>query len=116
MKNDIFVRVLKIYSMASRKFFLVCILSLGLFTRLFAVEGMWVPAMIGNNIEQMQQMGLQLSASDLYDEMQASLKDGIVRFGRGCTGPLYLLRDLSLPTTIAGTGRFRCTARWKTIT
>lgn len=50
-----------------------------------AIEGMWLPVLIQNNIAEMQSMGLNLEAADLYNEDGTSIKDAIVRFGRGCT-------------------------------
>ncbi len=55
-------------------------------TRSGAVEGMWLPSMIWKNMGDMQAMGFGLSADDLYSEDSPSIKDAIVRFGRGCTG------------------------------
>jgi hypothetical protein len=52
-----------------------------------AEEGMWIPVLLQQvNIRQMQDMGLKLSAEDIYSINQASLKDAIVQFGSGCTG------------------------------
>jgi hypothetical protein len=36
----------------------------------------------------MQQMGFKLTASDIYDVNNASMKDAVVIFGGGCTGEL----------------------------
>ncbi|MDX9882567.1 MAG: S46 family peptidase [Prolixibacteraceae bacterium] len=55
---------------------------------LSAKEGMWIPALLDKNIEEMQQMGFQLSAEDIYSVNHASMKDAVVIFGRGCTGGL----------------------------
>ncbi|OFX34003.1 MAG: peptidase S46 [Bacteroidetes bacterium GWF2_42_66] len=55
---------------------------------LFAKEGMWIPALLNKNIDEMQQMGFQLSAEDIYSVNHASMKDAVVIFGRGCTGGL----------------------------
>ncbi|MCX6245160.1 MAG: S46 family peptidase [Bacteroidetes bacterium] len=51
-----------------------------------ADEGMWIPMLLEKlNIKQMQDLGLKLSAEDIYSINHASLKDAIVQFGGGCT-------------------------------
>ena len=55
---------------------------------LMADEGMWLPALISQRIEDMQAKGFKLSAEDVYSINQASLKDAVVLFGSGCTGEL----------------------------
>ncbi len=62
-----------------------------LFTgRVVADEGMWLPSLIQKlNITEMQQMGFQLNAEDIYSINNASLKDAIVALDRGsCTAEL----------------------------
>ena len=67
-------------------FLLVFVLLTG---RLFGKEGMWIPILLEKyNIDEMQKMGFKLSASDIYDVNNASMKDAIVIFGGGCTGEL----------------------------
>ncbi len=53
-------------------------------------EGMWLPMFIKNyNYAQMQKMGLKLTAEQLYDINNSSLKDAIVQLGDGfCTGEM----------------------------
>lgn len=53
-----------------------------------AREGMWIPILLDRNIEEMKQMGFQLSVDDVYSVNHASMKDAIVLFGRGCTGEM----------------------------
>jgi len=55
--------------------------------RVLADEGMWLLALIQQyNIEKMQKLGFQLSASDIYDVNNASLKDAVVALDYGsCT-------------------------------
>ncbi|MBI9068117.1 MAG: S46 family peptidase [Salinivirgaceae bacterium] len=50
---------------------------------LHASEGMWLPILLKKyNIEEMQQKGFKLSAEDIYDINNASLKDAVVGFVR----------------------------------
>ncbi len=53
-----------------------------------ADEGMWIPMLIGKNLEQMKKQGFKLSAEDLYRANGSSLKDAIVHFGGFCTGEI----------------------------
>ena len=55
---------------------------------LLADEGMWLPALISQRIGDMQSKGFKLTAEDIYSINQASLKDAVVLFNRGCTGEL----------------------------
>ncbi|RYZ48271.1 MAG: hypothetical protein EOP49_19065, partial [Sphingobacteriales bacterium] len=67
------------------------LLSIFAATTLFAAradEGMWIPMLIGKNYDEMQKMGLKLTADDLYNANNSSLKDAIVHFGGGCTGEI----------------------------
>jgi hypothetical protein len=58
-------------------------------------EGMWLPALIGKNEAQMKKQGFKLTAKDIYDINQASLKDAIVMLGGGfCTGELVSSKGL----------------------
>ena len=59
-----------------------------------ADEGMWLPSLISQRIEDMQGKGFKLSADDIYNINQASLKDAVVLFGRGCTGELISAEGL----------------------
>jgi hypothetical protein len=61
-----------------------------------ADEGMWLPMLLKNNYAQMQQMGLKLTAEQLYDVNNASLKDAIVWFNGGCTGEIISDQGLLL--------------------
>ena len=51
-----------------------------------ADEGLWLPSLISQRIEDMQAKGFRLDAEDIYSINQASLKDAVVLFGSGCTG------------------------------
>ena len=51
-----------------------------------ADEGMWIPMLLGRNEAAMQKAGMHISAQDIYDINNASLKDAVLLFGGGCTG------------------------------
>ena len=51
-----------------------------------AEEGMWLPSLIAQRIDDMRAHGFRLTAEDVYSVNQASLKDAVVLFGSGCTG------------------------------
>jgi hypothetical protein len=65
--------------------------------RVKADEGMWLLPLIEKlNMGKMTQMGLKLSAEDIYSLNKACLKDGIVIFGGGCTGEIVSSQGLIL--------------------
>lgn len=72
-----------------------------------ADEGMWLPSLIGDRIQDMQSKGLELTAEDIYSINQASLKDAIVLFGRGCTGELVSNEGLLLTNHHCGYGQIQ---------
>jgi hypothetical protein len=51
-------------------------------------EGMWLPSLIGKNEAQMKKQGFKLTAKDIYDINNASLKDAIVSMGGFCTAEI----------------------------
>ena len=53
-----------------------------------ADEGMWLPSLIAQRIDDMRAHGFRLTAEDVYSVNQASLKDAVVLFGSGCTGEI----------------------------
>ena len=71
-----------------KKSILLAVLLAAALFPLKADEGMWLPALISQRIEDMQAKGFKLSAEDIYSVNQASLKDAVVLFGGGCTGEL----------------------------
>ena len=73
-----------------------------------ADEGIWLPNLIGQlKIRDMQAQGFQLTAKDLYDVNEGSLKDAIVRFGSGCTGELVSADGLLLTNHHCGYGQIQ---------
>ena len=73
---------------------LVFVTFLNLFSR--ADEGMWLPMLISKyNMNAMQQMGLKLTADQIYSVNQACLKDAIVSLDHGgCTGSIISPKGL----------------------
>ena len=70
-----------------------------------ADEGMWLlPLLEKLNIGTMTEMGLKLTAEDIYSINNASLKDAIVIFGGGCTGEIVSPEGLLLTNHHCGYG------------
>ena len=53
-----------------------------------ADEGMWLPSLISQRIDDMRAKGFRLTAEDIYSINKASMKDAVVLFNGGCTGEL----------------------------
>ncbi len=70
------------------KRFLIFFSALYMFITVYADEGLWLPMYLKKQgiIYQMRKKGLILSAEDIYNENNPSLKDAVVIFGTGCTG------------------------------
>jgi len=78
---------------------------IGFGAKVKADEGMWLlPLLSKLNIEKMQQMGLKLSAEDIYDVNKSSLKDAVVIFGGYCTGEIISDKGLILTNHHCGYG------------
>ena len=71
---------------------------------ILADEGMWLPSLISQRIEDMQKNGFRLTAEDVYSINQASLKDAVVLFGSGCTGEIVSGEGLLLTNHHCGYG------------
>jgi hypothetical protein len=83
-------------------FFIVACLSAS------AGEGMWIPLFLGElNEAEMKEMGMRISAEDIYSINSASLKDAIVIFGGGCTGEVVSDQGLLLTNHHCGYGRIQ---------
>lgn len=62
-----------------------------------ADEGMWIPALLTENYEEMQRLGLKMTPEQLYSINTSSMKDAIVRLGSGfCTGEIISSKGLIL--------------------
>ncbi len=74
----------------------------------FAVEGMWLPLLLGLlNETEMKSMGMKMSAEDIYSVNKGSLKDAIVQFGGGCTGEIISPKGLLLTNHHCGFGQIQ---------
>ena len=74
---------------------LILIITIG--SKLKADEGMWLlPLLEKLNMGKMTEMGLKLSADDIYNLNKTSIKDAIVIFGGGCTGEIVSSQGLIL--------------------
>ena len=58
-------------------------------------EGMWLPMLINKNYDEMKKIGFKLSADDIYNVNNSSLKDAIVSMGF-CTGEMISTEGLML--------------------
>lgn len=64
--------------------------------QVFAEEGMLIPSLIAAFESDMKAKGMKLSAKDIYDVNNSSLKDAIMHFGGGCTAELVSGKGLLL--------------------
>ena len=87
-----------------------------------ANEGMWLPFLLENNIGEMREMGLHLTADDIYNINQACLKDAVVGFvdltirsAISAQVQSFRHRGSSLPTTIADSMWCSSIVHFKTI-
>lgn len=62
----------------------------------FAEEGMLIPSVIQAFESDMKAKGMKLTAQDIYDVNNSSLKDAVLHFGGGCTAELVSDKGLLL--------------------
>jgi hypothetical protein len=89
-----------------KKLFTILIaLIMGLNIQMRADEGMWLlPLLEQLNMGTMTELGLELSAEEIYSLNQPSIKDAIVIFGGGCTGEIVSSKGLLLTNHHCGYG------------
>ncbi len=74
----------------------------------YAGEGMWLPLFLKSlNEAEMQELGMKLSAEDIYSVNRGSLKDAIVHFGGFCTSELISPDGLMLTNHHCGYGQIQ---------
>ncbi|NLP58237.1 S46 family peptidase [Lutibacter sp. B1] len=67
--------------------------------------GMWIPSLLeGMNEQEMQLLGSKMTAKDIYDVNNSSLKDAIAHFGGGCTSEIISPNGLLLTNHHCGYG------------
>ncbi|MBN2519824.1 MAG: S46 family peptidase [Bacteroidales bacterium] len=77
--------------------FIYFIILLFLIIKVKADEGMWLLNLLEKlNMDEMTEMGMELTSEDIYSINHSSLKDAIVIFGRGCTGEIISDQGLIL--------------------
>ncbi|AWI24709.1 S46 family peptidase [Flavobacterium pallidum] len=59
--------------------------------------GMWIPSLLeGMNEKEMKNLGMKMSAADIYDVNHSSLKDAVPQFDGGCTSEVISPKGLLL--------------------
>lgn len=82
-----------------KKLFTIILIAFVLLPSVFAGkdEGMWLPLLIGKlNQSDMQKKGFKLTADEIYNVNQGSMKDAVVSLGGFCTGELISGEGLML--------------------
>lgn len=79
-----------------KRFSLIVVITVISFFKLSAEEGMLIPTLIKAFENDMQAMGMKLSAEDIYSVNSSSIKDAVLHFGGGCTAELVSSEGLLL--------------------
>ncbi|MCR9053843.1 MAG: S46 family peptidase [bacterium] len=86
----------------------ILLLAISLSTYVKATEGMWLPLLLAQlNEQEMQSMGMKMTAEDIYSVNKGSLKDAIVHVGGFCTGEVISDQGLVLTNHHCGYGQIQ---------
>jgi hypothetical protein len=67
--------------------------------------GMWIPSLLnGMNETEMKSLGMKISAKDIYDVNNSSIKDAVPHFNNGCTSEVISPKGLILTNHHCGYG------------
>ena len=70
--------------------------------------GMWIPSLLeGMNEKEMKNLGMKMSAEDIYDVNNSSLKDAVPHFNGGCTSEVISPKGLLLTNHHCGFGEIQ---------
>lgn len=70
--------------------------------------GMWIPSLLkGMNEKEMKSLGMKMSAQDIYDVNNSSLKDAVPHFNGGCTSEVISSKGLLLSNHHCGYGEIQ---------
>ena len=91
-----------------KKVLLIALLMSGLTLQTTAKEGMWIPLLLQQfNASDLENAGLKISVSDIYDANKSSMKDAVVLFGGGCTAEIISKEGLLLTNHHCGYGQIQ---------
>ncbi|MCJ8496969.1 S46 family peptidase [Chryseobacterium salipaludis] len=67
--------------------------------------GMWIPTEL--NEKEMKELGMKISAKDIFDPSKPSIKDAVVQFNGGCTAEMISPQGLLLTNHHCGYGQIQ---------
>ena len=71
--------------------------------------GMWIPSLLkGMNEQEMKNLGMKMSVSDIYDVNKSSLKDAVPHFNGSCTSEVISPKGLLLTNRFLLKTNVRC--------
>ena len=67
--------------------------------------GMWIPTEL--NEKEMKDLGMKISAKDIFNPQKPSIKDAVVQFNGGCTAEIISPKGLLLTNHHCGFGQIQ---------